>query len=462
MSDSVKRPTVLGGIVQQTQNLGQSLAGSIKKSGLLDRRTKIAITGTANSGKTVFLTSLLWQLSEFDDADFHLERYVKIRGFKEHGSSSDFPLGQHQHALAEQSEWPSKTKDIHRYTAKFIRSDRRLPQQIVFLDFPGERIADAAIAAHDGFDKWSDHMFESFDSDSTYREPVHEYRQALESHSLSAQEAVDSYRKVLAYAVLNYKPLVSPSVFLLDRDGRQAPSGKQSDALARERLCGLNAESQFAPLPRQARELNPELARTMEKRYRRYRKELVLPLFRDLADSDSLIVLVDIPCLLVGGVGRYNDNRQVVLDLFEAMHPDSRVGSLLRKLAFWSPALRRIAFAATKADVVRPSDLQDDRLTALLRGMNNRATGLLAADVDWFCCSACDSTDFKGSHLRGKLNAQGPMMEVPVSALPEEWPEDWASESYQFPEVAPRAPRNLQTPPKHRQLDAIFDFVAMG
>ena len=38
----------------------------------LSRRKKIAITGIANSGKTVFLTSLLWQLHEFEDANFYL------------------------------------------------------------------------------------------------------------------------------------------------------------------------------------------------------------------------------------------------------------------------------------------------------------------------------------------------------------------------------------------------------
>ena len=71
----------------------------------------------------------------------------------------------------------------------------------------------------------------------------------------------------------------------------------------------------FAPLPESVRKANKKLAKEMRQHYQRYRKKLVIPLFREVANSDSLIVLVDIPSLLVGGVERYNDNRQIVLGL---------------------------------------------------------------------------------------------------------------------------------------------------
>ena len=70
------------------------------------------------------------------------------------------------------------------------------------------------------------------------------------------------------------------------------------------------------------REASPELAKTMARNYKQYRKQLALPLFEELAGSQSLIVLVDIPSLLAGGVGRYNDNRQIVLDLIDAVRSD--------------------------------------------------------------------------------------------------------------------------------------------
>lgn len=452
----------------------------------LSRRKRIAVTGIADSGKTVFLTSLLWQLHEFEDANFFLEKSVKITGFREVRRKSTFPFYKFQEAMAKQGEWPRKTMDVHQYVGEFKRSDRVLKQRMEFLDFPGERIADAAIAGYDDFGDWSDHMLDHFESDSGYRQAAHQFRRELEL-ALSEpetrkrladvvfrrrggcddllQQIVRSYRRVLARYALDCKPLISPSVFLLDRQGdaaRLAPP----DVLAEERLCGLDASSEFAPLPKHLRETHPRLVREMQARYQRYRKELVRPLFQNLADSQSLIVLVDIPSLLLGGVDRYNDNRQIVLDLFETMQGDSSIGSLLRQLRFWSPALQRIAFVATKSDLVRNSDLKAGRLKSLLRSMNRRAKNLLPdAEVEWFDCSVCVSTkQMEDDKLRGRPVEDNPKrleMEYPVSPLPEEWPSDWHGESYLFPSVYPDPPRNYQTPPRHRNLDFVFDFVAM-
>ena len=476
----------------------------------LSRRKRIAVTGIVNSGKTVFLTSLLWQLHEFEDANFFLEKNVKITGFREVRRNSTFPFYKFQEAMAKQGEWPRKTRDVHQYVGEFKRSDRARKQRMEFLDFPGERIADAAIAGYDDFGDWSDHMFEHFESDSGYREAAHEFRRKLE-FALSEPEnrswggvgngnrqlrqrveeirhrireglddvlsrrqdgcddllhqIVRSYRKVLARYALDYKPLISPSVFLLDRQGDAARSASP-DVLAEERLCGLDASSQFAPLPKHLRETHPRLVREMQSHYQRYRKELVRPLFQNLADSQGMIVLVDIPSLLLGGVDRYNDNRQIVPDLFETMQGDSSIGSLLRQLRFWSPALQRIAFVATKADLVRKSDLKAGRLKSLLRSMNTRAKNLFPdAKVGWFDCSVCISTtQMDDDKLRGvpvEGNPKRLPMEFDVSRLPEEWPSDWHRESYQFPSVFPHPPRNYQTPPRHRNLDVVFDFIAM-
>ena len=41
--------------------------------------TRVAVTGTGASGKTMFLTSLLWRLREWENADFSLGKSAKIR-----------------------------------------------------------------------------------------------------------------------------------------------------------------------------------------------------------------------------------------------------------------------------------------------------------------------------------------------------------------------------------------------
>ena len=221
----------------------------------LSRRKKIAVTGIANSGKTVFLTSLLWQLHEFEGADFGLENGVRVAGFRKIRSESTFPFDKFQDAMAKQGEWPRKTKDIHQFVGEFKRSDRLRKQQVEFLDFPGERIADAAIAGYDDFGDWSDHMLDHFESDSGYRRAAHVFQQEMEGilsdpqnrfwrgsekfehqfqqglkgighqmrkglanvlsrrqggDDLLRNQIVRGYRRVLARYALDCKPLISP------------------------------------------------------------------------------------------------------------------------------------------------------------------------------------------------------------------------------------------------------------
>lgn len=192
-----------------------------------------------------------------------------------------------------------------------------------------------------------------------------------------------------------------------------------------------------------------------------------MPTFGNVTDAQSLIVTVDITSLLAGGVDRYNDNRAVLLALFESMQSHSsihRVLNIFRKLRLWSSAVQRVAFVATKSDLVREDDLKKDRLKSLLRSMTQRVKDLLPnVDVRWFDCSACISTIQMGDGRLRAVDADGERLwvEFPVSALPGEWPDEWEPDCYRFRKVAARSPRNIQKPPRHRNLDAVFDFVAM-
>ncbi|MFP4052862.1 MAG: YcjX family protein, partial [Phycisphaerae bacterium] len=178
-----------------------------------------------------------------------------------------------------------------------------------------------------------------------------------------------------------------------------------------------------------------------------------------------LVVLVDIPSLLMGGVGRYNDNRQVLLDLFESLRPDSSLGGRLwRLLTFWKGRIERVAFVATKADLVHPSDVKNNRLQELLEQMTARAKTLLeGVRFDWFVCSACRSTRPGSSEhtLIGRPatgDPDGPETEFRVSPVPESWPDDWTPGDYRYSQVHPVVSRNLQIPPDHVGLDRVFDF----
>ena len=373
---------------------------------MLTSKQTIAVTGTGYSGKTMFLTSLLWQLREWENADFRLHRNVAIRGFKPRNGRPAppdvFPFDRYQDALVTQRQWPAKTKDVQRYSCEYTRSDHWRwwrHQQLDFVDVPGERAADAAVVEFDDFAEWSDHLFDYFESDSNY-EAGRRFRATLEAaeQQLDRDAILRDYRLVLASFVRDGKPLVTPSTFLLDREGSQAPVIRhgEEDWLARQRISGLGPTTQFAPLPPAVRQQQPDLLDEMQSNYRRYRTDLARPFFDHLWSSDALIVLVDIPLLLRGGVARFNDTRQTVEDLIGAMSRESAIGRrlarALTKLSFSS--LQRVAFVANKADLVSRDDWRSDRLKSLLRQMAGRAAELLPTDVEckWFVCSACIST----------------------------------------------------------------------
>ncbi len=437
--------------------------------------TKVAVTGTQYCGKTMFLTSLLWQLEELDETRFHLPDGVAVRGFHPQNvreRDEVFPLNRFRNVLAREYKWPEKTKDTYHARYEFHHSGRwriRSRQTVEFLDLPGERIADVAMVIHKDYEEWSDHLLDHLSQDTFGREVVAQFRTAAASPGTGARDVVLAYRLALARLILAYKPLISPSVFFLDRTGNLARDADETK-LVESRRCGLDEEREFAPLPRDLRDANPELTGEMQRHYREYRKEVVLPLFRDLMSAQSLVVLIDIPSMLMAGDQRFWDERQIVVDLLRAMCSDTNSARILRTLRLKS-SLKRVAFVASKSDLVLEDDLRDGRLLALLRSMNTRAAQQIwpSVEVRWFTCSACVSTrpgsrpnTLVGQTQPGPYTSERHSAEVQVSRLPEEWPQAWKLGDYRYRHFWPRVPENFMIPPRHRNLDDIFKFAVLG
>ena len=436
----------------------------------LRQHNRVVVTGIAGGGKTVFLTSLISHLMEFGQGQFHLGRGVDITDFREIPGRDKwppyFPHSTFREDLA-RGEWPEKTTDCSEFICQFRRSDWMLhAQKMSFFDFPGERISDAAVAAFNDYGQWSDHILSHFSRHHDYARAAGPYLEYIREKQLDPQRLLSLYRQTLARLILDYKPLVTPSVYLLDQHGKPAEPGSVEE-IASRRVAGLAEHRQFAPLPEKARRDNPELSRQMSVEYKIYRKQVALPVFEKISRAGSLVVLVDIPSLLAGGVGRYNDNRQILLDLFEVMRPSSDLGTmLLRYFRFWQKSLNRVAFVAAKADLVHPVDIENRRLIGLLKMMTERARRMLPqVESEWFVCSACHSTfPVKGvRRLKGKIARDNPgreFKEYSVPELPVTWPENWSAGDYPFFRVYPDAPENYLLPPRHTGLDRVFEFIS--
>ncbi len=434
------------------------------------RTTRVAVTGIAGGGKTVFLTSCLSHLAEYDEANLFFGGGVKLKSFYEpqYGKNTRgyFPLERYRRLMAAGGSWPDKTVDCFRYECEFERSDWHFfKQRLRFFDFPGERIADAAIAAMSDYQQWSNHILTYYKQHPDYAQTASEYFDMFKSGDIDEQSLIEKYELTLARLILGYKPLISPSCFLLGTDGSKAEPGT-AEEIANLRYSGIDHLCRFAPMPPEICKAFPEITANMTYNYKLYRRQVVLPVFKELAKSDCLVILVDIPSLLAGGVGRYNDNRQILMDLSDAMRSDTSIGAkLLNTLKFWRPKLKKVAFVASKADLVYGQDVSNGNLESLLRQMTTRAGRLMpGVACNWFVCSACCSTrpGTGSGSLIGKLaynNPQCKEMEFNVSRLPDAWPPQWDSGDYRFYKVFPQASPNLQIPPKSFGLDGILKFI---
>jgi uncharacterized protein len=443
---------------------------------------RIGVVGLYNAGKTVFLTSLLNHLENHDADRFRLGKPgTTLRKFAFEPPDdrwSNFPYATFRDALVHGGRWPDKTTDRSMAACRFERSDWAFSDALVKLyDLPGERLADAAMAGRT-FAEWSDHILEMIRNDTPYRTGCAAFLDLLVSANPSEKDLLDAYKLALARLILAFKPMISPSTFLLDTHGSAAKPAT-AELLAASRHCGLSSDSEFAPLSAAVREAQPQLAAVFAARYERYKAEVVQPFLGSLKSCHSLIVLVDVTMLLAGGVGMYDDNRQILRDLFHVLDPgETGLQTLGRNLAkvFLPHDLRpgwihRVAFVAPKLDLVHPTDR--DRMLRLLKGL----VGKLAENRDglkneFFNCAAVVSTkllpgaegDRKmvGVPYRNDAGRKIPPGEphaFAVSPLPDDWPVNWTAGSFAYPEVYPAMPARKDCPPEQINLDKVFDFV---
>ena len=445
---------------------------------------RVGVVGLYSSGKTVLLTSLINHLQDHDPDRFPLGKPgTSLRRFTVHAPDhgwAAFNYPGHRDSLVNYGRWPEKTKDRSQYVCQFERSDWTFSDCMLKLyDLPGERVADAGMLGRD-FTSWSEMVLNRFVNDTTYRTCSAPFLDAIKTPAVTEAELLSKYRLALANLILNFKPLITPSTFLLDLKGQPArPSAPEE--LANARYCGVDAASQFCPLPAELRTPGTPLFDAFSARYEMYVEQVVVPTVAAFRSCTSLIILVDVTMLLAGGVGMYDDNRQIVRDLFDVLAPGENklFGPVARGLSKvflpheWRPGwITRVAFVAPKLDLVHPLDR--DRMLLLMRRMAER----FAADRDglryqFFNVSSVVSTKalpsemggprvLIGTPLRGADGRKVPPgveQRFTASPLPDDWPLEWAAGRYAFPEVYPRMPARKDYPPDQVNLDKLATFV---
>ena len=344
---------------------------------LRSRTIRLSVTGLSQSGKTAFITSLVFNLlgAVREPARLPFLRAAAERRIlsaqllsPEAGVVPPFPVHETVAALAsDPPHWPASTTDLRRAGLRLRFSptgivanligqvaDRTTELSLEILDYPGEWLLDLPLL-HQGFADWSRVTLASARRGA--RAPLaRNWLDHLARHSADravdhevARQAHELYRAFLiACREREQLSLLQPGRFL---NPGQLPD------LSILWFCPM-------PLAIGAAARPGTLAGLMEARFEAYKRTIVQPFFAELARStDRQIVLVDVLRVLNAGEEAFADHRLALEAILSAFRFGRR--SLLRRL--FGARIDRVLFAATKADHV-PA-LQRDHLEALMANL---------------------------------------------------------------------------------------------
>lgn len=444
----------------------------------------MTVLGLFDSGKTVLTTALINHLRYHNPREFKLGGIELTFIARDNvpawlGKASEFPYERYRARVVE--KWPQKTVSTTGYACRFLRSDLGSREcSLLIIDIPGERFGDLAMADRT-FAKWSDWILELFES-GDYAEDSAAYRSLLRSDPApSANAILDSYREALARLVKNYRPVISPSTFLVSI-GKDEGEGEGGRKLSREirngdlRECilGISEDKQFAPLPNAFLASHPDLYKAFEKHYTAYKQKLVMPLRTTIRRSRHLVILADITGLLAANTARKNGDVTILREVLDAVRPGCKFWNRVKHhtLSYVlggrlnGSGIRKITAIATKADKVpkKSHSLMKQLLTDMMRNDLNlhrlRSGGGL--DVEYLTVSAMQATatcEYDPNMKVGIPKGKDQDHRFAPTEMPKEWPEEWREADFNFPDVEPRFAADITRAPKHIDLNEVMKRV---
>ena len=345
-------------------------------------RLRLGVTGLSRSGKTVFITSLVHQLTRALAAGTGRQTALPLFRLLAEGRLASahldpqpdygvprFAYEEHLAALTGlDRRWPHSTRRISelRVSLEFKRKSQSLfsrpgPVQldIDIVDYPGEWLLDLPLLGK-SYAQWSRETLDA--SSAAARASIAAEWRGVNAQidplarlsEPTAQKLASLFTQYLRHAKTEHYALstLPPGRFLMPGDLEGSPM------------------LTFAPLAVEEGTEFPErsLAREMERRYEAYKAQIVKPFFRDhFARLDRQIVLVDALNALNSGPAAVRDLETALTEVLTAF----RTGRSNLISAIFRPKIDKILFAATKADHLHHTS--HDRLEAVLRLLTSRA-----------------------------------------------------------------------------------------
>jgi predicted YcjX-like family ATPase len=446
---------------------------------LANHHVNLAVTGLSGSGKTAFITSLVNQLIEANEAA-HLPFFSVVRESRLIGVKRDvqpnltFSRFAYEDAMAKLTqtspEWPSSTKGISqvrlkikykksRGLSKYLTEDATLTLDIT--DYPGEWLLDLPLLDMD-YAQWSRHC-EGELNDPNRNELGKAFFAALADLDLNAkgdelalQNIAELYTQYLVDCQTHGYQLLQPGRFILPAELAGAP------VLHFFPVTSVQLDQQEVDLNNPTKNSNADLLR---QRFKHYKTQVVQPFYKEhFKRFDRQVVLVDCLSALNRGFHSYQDLQKALDWLMGSFQYGS--SNILNRL--FQPKIDKLVFAASKADHITPD--QQTNLVKLLVSMLHSARKQIQ-----FECVITESTAISANRASksglGQLNGesipvlqgrneQGSAITLFPGEVPQSCPgpEFWKQQQFEFPKLSPPILNTEHVLP-HIRMDQILDFL---
>lgn len=339
---------------------------------LVEPTLRLGVTGLSNAGKTIFITSLVRNLTggaampALDVADEGRLSRVYLQPQPD-DSVPRFDYERHLSAILDDRVWPESTRRISqlRLTIEYEplsfwgRNVRGGRLHVDIVDYPGEWLLDLPLLNW-SFADWSERTLKASERSPrdklakdwhTHIVSLNPTAKADETDARQAAELFTAYLRACRDETFSMSAL-PPGRFLMPGDLEGSP------ALT------------FAPLPAHFHQPGNRhsLYAMMERRFESYKSIVVKPFFRDhFIRLDRQIVLVDALSALNAGPESLRDLETALTDILTTFRPgaNSWLSAILNR------RVERILIAATKADHLHRDS--HDRLEAIVRRLTQHA-----------------------------------------------------------------------------------------
>ena len=423
---------------------------------------KIAITGLKESGKTIFITSLInhFLVADIKRLEALKDRSIELYGVPQicAGKFISFPYEVYINDFKRNPpKWPEKTVDIYEYTIKLSIKHENMVKKVKLkiVDYPGERLLDAPMLKYN-FDEWSEMVINEAKTgkkeflSGEWLESINNIKTVQD-----AKIAAKIYQDYVYKCVENNLTHVQPALTVFKAEKKLNKIKKRIDT--------QNIDLDFCPIPKKIRDNNYEVYDLFNSKYKKYKKKYLKPFFKKVIKTNAIqFVLVDVLDALQGGTDKYNDLKKCIEDAIDCY----RYSPLFSFCSGLFPYVKQVNFVATKAD--KCAKKLRENLRYLLRELVKKAYNNINMNkhnvnnqIDYLYCASHQCTEDVSDYiLKGKiLNESGKsvIVEKEAQLLPKQWPDSWEQNEFHFNDFLPvKLPKRDGATIGHIELDKII------